>query len=710
MKLQRKRQILYCLVILIVLALTAVTGVLLRSTFMDIRQREVKQILHFYSDNIMLQLHGNLNEADTLAQMALTAEDGNNEWFEKAAAPLLEKEEVRYVCLVDGDIMDIALPKDRYGSQVGHDLKDFSYVYTMAKVVKELVVEGPVIMESDTDSQEVFLFLQPIIGNGAYLGEVVVALDRDFVLQQFGLDYLADQGYDYELWRVDPQNGNKEVVAVSQDGIDFSHAAKTTFYLPTQWNLSIQPTNGWISSAYNTGIAVICSLTAILLLLLACSIYKLFVQKRILTQYERKDGQTGLYNQVGFTEALDQWKSGAGSQIILFYFVFEGYGQVSQAIGLSEEAVFLKSIPGRLEEFIENPFIAGYFGSGHFAVAVREDMNDNQQEDFAKGLSLELLMKVRLYGEKSFLNARYQYIRCSQGRTASEEIAAVIRDYYMRQSKESPVRMLTEKCRMLIEGQNDVVFDEYTDLEMMELSKTFNQYRKQVEQMAYTDPMFHVGNRRKYLRDANMLISYDQKRRFRLFCVDICSFSQYNELFSADIGDQILREVLQRLSHPFGTYLYRINGDVFLGISMSGENEEIVAARLQQLFSDPVSAGNASFALQVRIAVCEYPAYGDTPEVLLDRIQTALRFAKESNQKIMVYSHSLDRIIRTEADILRRLKSGIQQRSLEVWYQPLCTWKRELMRLRKLWCACRTEKAAIFQHFRSFRWQSAAEW
>lgn len=199
MKLQRKRQILYCLVILIVLALTAVTGVLLRSTFMDIRQREVKQILHFYSDNIMLQLHGNLNEADTLAQMALTAEDGNNEWFEKAAAPLLEKEEVRYVCLVDGDIMDIALPKDRYGSQVGHDLKDFSYVYTMAKVVKELVVEGPVIMESDTDSQEVFLFLQPIIGNGAYLGEVVVALDRDFVLQQFGLDYLADQGYDYEL-------------------------------------------------------------------------------------------------------------------------------------------------------------------------------------------------------------------------------------------------------------------------------------------------------------------------------------------------------------------------------------------------------------------------------------------------------------------------------------------------------------------------------
>ncbi len=89
--------------------------------------------------------------------------------------------------------------------------------------------------------------------------------------------------------------------------------------------------------------------------------------------------------------------------------------------------------------------------------------------------------------------------------------------------------------------ENDVAFDEYTDFEMTELSKTFNQYRKQVEQLAYCDPVFSVGNRPKYFRDAQMLISYDKRRRFDLFCIDICSFSQYNELFSADIGDAILR-------------------------------------------------------------------------------------------------------------------------------------------------------------------------
>ncbi len=42
---------------------------------------------------------------------------------------------------------------------------------------------------------------------------------------------------------------------------------------------------------------------------------------------------------------------------------------------------------------------------------------------------------------------------------------------------------------------------------------------------------------------------------------------------------------------------------------------------------------NASFTLQVRIAVCGYPANGDSPELLLDRIQSALRYTKEQNQK-----------------------------------------------------------------------------
>lgn len=670
------RRLPVCLIaVLLVLALTAATGGWLHRSIIGSRQREAENILFYYSEKILLQMQGTMNEAGALAKTAYAMEKGQadpSDWFEHAAGPLLERDEVCMAYLFEGDILTGALPEDRFGNLVGRELQDFSYIYTMAKVVKDLVVEGPVVLADDSQQQEVFLFLQPIVEKDAYLGQVAVALDRDYVLGQLGLNDLYTQGYDYELWRVEPQNGNKEVIANSRADVDFSLAQKTVFYLPTQWTLSIQPTAGWLSAAQWVSLILICMLEAAALLALSFLLCTTIQQKRALEKTGSMDKDTGLYNRKGFTAALDGWLSNGDRPVTLFYFSIEGYIQAARMIGEAEELEFLKSIPARLDDYIHNPYLAGRLDAGSYIIAVREKMEEQQREDFAKGLSLELLLQVRMDGEKNFLMARYQYACCQPGVCrGEEEISKLIHEYYRRVSQESPIRMLTEKCCQLIAGKSDVTFDEYTDIEMMELSKTFNRYRKQVEQLAYFDPVFNVGNRPKFLRDTNMLISYDKKRRFKLYCVDICSFSQYNELFSASIGDEILHEVLRRLSRPFGSYVYRINGDVFLGVSLSDESVEFFVTRLQKMFATPITVGNLSFLLQIRIVACLYPEHGKTPGDLLDHIQSALRFSKESGDAVVVYSRQLDEIIRTEADILRRMKEAIREDTLEVWYQPI---------------------------------------
>lgn len=637
-----------------------------------IRQREAENVLYHYNEKIMLQLQGTMNEANALAQTALVMGKNGNGWFEQASEPLLAREEVRFVCLFEGDIMVSARPETKYGDLAGLDLQDFSYVYTLAKVVKGLVVEGPQVMEFDPDQQEVFLFLQPIVDEQAYLGEVVVALDGAYVLEQLGLDELFVQGYDYELWRVEPQNGAKEVIARTRDDVDFSQAKKTTFYLPSQWNLSIQPSDGWLSPRQERGLALANAAFAVLLLSLAGLAYRNYRREAVVKQLKTRDEATGLYNQKGFTDELNRWLSAGRGPVMLFYFSMEGYSQAVRMIGSKQEMEFLRSVPNRLDEYIHSPFLAGYLGAGSFILAVRDDMSQIQQGEFAKGLSLELMLKARINNEKSFLLARYKYVRCQSGSgRAEEEMEALIHAYYDDMVKESPIRMMIEKCEQLIEGNNDVIFDEYTDFEMTELSKTFNRYRKKVEQLAYFDPVFNVGNRPKYFRDTDMLISYDPKRPFSLFCVDICSFSQYNELFNADVGDEILHEMLRRLSRPFGSYLYRINGDVFLGVSLIKERLEVFAERLQQILTIPVMVGRQVIPLQVRIVACQYPAYGDTPGILLERLQSAMSFSKSSGRNTVIYDASLDELVRTESDILLRMNDAIQQRTLEVWYQPL---------------------------------------
>lgn len=672
MKKRLSRCLLTCAIALAALGITAVIGAAMYRSVSNGHKEEAEHILHFYGENIIYQFQGRMNEAGSLARMAHAMAGEDCDWFEEEAASFTGRDEVKYVCLVNEDTVVSALPREVYGSQEGKELKEFSYIYTLAKVVKDLVVEGPVTIPEDGRREEVFLFLQPFLEENAYLGQVIVALDKEYVIDQLGFDYLSEQGYDYELWRVEPQNGGKEVVAVSRESVDFSNAAKTTFQLPTQWNLSIQPKDGWVNRGWIMIISFIC-LTAVLIMLGGGYIlHKLILRGRILRGMGNIDTETGLYSRAGFTAEFEKWLEEADSAVTLYYFVFEGYNQISQLIDPAEEAEFLRSITERLKGFIKSPYIAGRLGEGNFAVAVRADMNRQKQENFAKGLSLEFLLKIRLNGERAFLNASYEYISCKEGQSkAGEQVALVIQKYYKRKSEESPAKMLAEKCRQLIEGKNDVVFDEYTDLDMMELSKTFNQYRKQVEQLAYSDPMFNIGNRPKYIRDANLLISYDKKRHFHLFCVDICTFSQYNQLFSTDVGDDILREVVTRLSRIFGAYLYRINGDVFLGISLTDESEERIADRLQMSLRTPVSAGSATFSLQVRVAACRYPDNGCCAEVLLHSIQSILRYAKRADRSILFYNDKLDELFKTEADIIHRLKYAIQEEELEIWYQPM---------------------------------------
>ena len=654
------------------LALSAGLFAWMRQTLTGVRRSEAENILHFYVDNIEYKLQGKLSGADALAQTAYVMKDRGSGWFERAAEILLEREEVRYVCLIEGDTVTEALPEALYGGQAGRGLDEFSYIYTMAKVVKELVVEGPVVMEGDAGGREVFLFLQPFTEENAYLGEIVVALDRDYVLDQLGFGSLSERGYAYELWRVEPQNGGKEVITVSDDETDFSSAVKETFYLPTQWNISIQPADGWFSPGENILSGLLCLGAMALMLSLMWSLAKLRRKSMRLNKLSLTDSQTGMWNRKGFTAELESGFSKREMSVSLFLFVFEGYDQVAQLIGPEEEAAFLKSIPQKLADYIHNPFFAGRLSAGSFAAAVCEEMSDQQLEDFARGLSLELILKVRINGKKSFLTARYRTACFRPGESSAEAaLGTLISAYYEQRAQESPVRRLRENCMRLIEGKSDVTFDEYSDIEMTELSKTFNQYRRQVEQLAYFDPAFHVGNRSKYLRDAGTLINYDKKRPFHLFCIDICAFSQYNEMFSAETGDAILNEVIHRLSRTFGTYLYRINGDVFLGLMLTDETEERVTQRLHDLLAAPVVAGNTSFSLQVRVAACRYPESGGSPDALLDRIQSALRHAKESGRKTVIYDLALDQAIRMESEILHRMRASVRRGELEVWYQPL---------------------------------------
>lgn len=665
-------QRLLCAIAVLICLLTGWGALGVRALCIDLRKAQANDLVQLFGENLRLQYTGALNDAEILAHTAGEMwREGSHDWFPQVATRVLVRDEVRYLYLIDGDEVVSALPAHPFGVLEGMQLRDFSYAYTMAKITRALVVEGPLITPGTGD--EVFLFLQPILHpDGAYLGQIAVALDKAYILEQLRLDLLTAHGYDYQLWRVNSQNGHKEIVAQAGAGTDFSHAMRTTLYLPTQWVLSIQPEEGWMPGRITRALVVSGILLDILLIALAYSVCHTLRQRRQRRDQALRDPVTGLYTFQGFTQALEGWFAQAGTPVSLFYFALEEYNHVAQQIGRQEECLFLRDVPARIDACVQMPHIAGRTGESNFVLAVRAELSDLQMADLARGLSLALLWKVRLGGKKLFLNVQNTYARCVvKAGTAGAQLNCLIAGYYDRLRRESPVRALTEKCRQLVEGKSNVAFDEYTDVEMLELSKTFNQYRKKVEQLAYHDPVFHVGNRTKYFRDVRTLIAYDKQREFTLFCVDICAFSKYNELFSANTCDLALHEVVSRLSRQFGDYLYRINGDVFLGLSFAKGSVEAGIEGLRARLTAPVTAGNATLALRVRIATCQYPRHADTPETLFDRIQSIMRYAKETRQESAVFDDRMEALLHTQARILQLLREGLHQDTVEVWFQPM---------------------------------------
>ncbi len=646
--------------------LMLVASVTLSKRYKAIRESDAESILLFYRETILLQLQHRFNVAEPLAALLAFA-PSCSDCFDRAALNVLRDENVISVILLRGDAVAKVFPPSFRPAYQGKKIKELPYIYTLAKLTKNLLVDGPTTLP---DGQPCFLFLQPVFSGDEYLGEVAVAFREEYIHEQLNLESLQGKGYDYELWRISPQTGNKEILTLSR-GVDFSHAVRESFYLPNQWTLSIQPVDGWISSFDYAVWFGGCALLGGLLFGIGYALMRIFQLREKLRAASKVDPVTGLYNRTGFIDRLDAWIGSGTEAFGVFLFMISDCQRISRTVDNTQTRAFLRGVPGLFAKYIKNDYLAGVMGDGCFVVAVREGMTTEQMSDLAQGLSLQLLWKVNLNGTKVFLEARYDYLVYPQGgKTAEELLRNLFSQFYERLQSESPLRSLSEKCRLLVEGQTDVTFNDSSNLDIMQLSMALNQYRSHVEQLAYYDPVYAVGNRIKYLRDANMLISYNKKRRFSLFCIDISSFSNYNDLFNVQTGDAILREVSDRLKGPFGEYIYRISGDVFLGIGFQKEHPDDVAGRLREVLAMPIEAGGSMFTISVNIGVCTYPVHANTPEELLERVQVALRYAKRQGGTV-IYNSALMRLLRDEAAILRLLETSLKDGTLEVWYQPL---------------------------------------
>lgn len=389
---------------------SASLGMFVHGEIYNFRRAEAANVLSFYQQTMTLKLRGDLSEAGGLA-VKLEADPGDEAWLAEASGELLARDEMAYVAYVQGETMRAAYPEDAFGDMVGRNISEFSYLYTLAKVTDDFVVEGPTEL---SNGERVFLFVQPIDVDGAYHGEAVTALKADYVIGQLDFASLEEAGYRYELWAVSPQDGSKDVIAASEGGCDFSNAAKMSFNMPTLWTLSIMPTDGWVPSNWTVALAAAFTVLSLLTIGIAVAVLRLRRMRRQLDEERRLDPETGLLTYGGFVEQLGKEASRRkGPQpLTLVCLMVDDFERTALSLGWDARRSYLQEVGDEIARVVEGDYFAARVsGAGCFVIALRESVEKRALGDLMRGLELALLWKARIDGKKVFCRVRSAAVR-----------------------------------------------------------------------------------------------------------------------------------------------------------------------------------------------------------------------------------------------------------------------------------------------------------
>jgi diguanylate cyclase (GGDEF)-like protein len=175
-----------------------------------------------------------------------------------------------------------------------------------------------------------------------------------------------------------------------------------------------------------------------------------------------------------------------------------------------------------------------------------------------------------------------------------------------------------------------------------ELEKRSNELResqRQLEQIAYNDPLTGLPNRRLFEDDLKHCVALAERggSPFTLLLVDLDGFKKINDTLGHDAGDALLVEISLRLKHCVreADRVARLGGDEFAVIlSQTSElsSVELVCKRILTSLAEPVVFKSSIMRVTGSIGSAQCPTQGSTMDDLYKAADTALYDAKRSGR------------------------------------------------------------------------------
>jgi len=196
--------------------------------------------------------------------------------------------------------------------------------------------------------------------------------------------------------------------------------------------------------------------------------------------------------------------------------------------------------------------------------------------------------------------------------------------------------------------------------------------------LAYYDALTGLANRTFFYERLAQYVSAAARgqNKFALVIVDMERFETVNDTFGRHAGDELLRQLAERLVGCVGdaSEVARLGADQFAAVIFDVDDITEVAQTIekwrQQWLGEPFMVEGTELRMSAKTAVAVYPADGTEPVTLIRNAEAALKNAKATGDRLLFYAPHLSDRANEALTLENQLKRAIEQEEFVLYYQP----------------------------------------
>jgi diguanylate cyclase (GGDEF)-like protein len=199
-----------------------------------------------------------------------------------------------------------------------------------------------------------------------------------------------------------------------------------------------------------------------------------------------------------------------------------------------------------------------------------------------------------------------------------------------------------------------------------------------MDYLAYHDSLTDLPNRSLFTdRMTQALNAARREKRFAAaIFVDIERFRMVNESFGRKSGDDLLREIGNRLRQVAREQdtVARVGADHFAiavaPFDRPGDTAYTFLERLDEALAEPIIIEGVELRVAVKAGIAVFPTDGESTEALCANAETALSKAKQTASRYLFYAPEMNARVAESLAMESKLRRALEDGTLALHYQP----------------------------------------